>query len=279
MPDNIPVKSIGVILKEARSAKNLSLEQASKDTRIHMKILKDIEADNFTAIGPVYARSFLKLYSEYLGINKDEANRCFESAIPSQRQALKIPNPSGDDGFKFSSFLNKIDLRLLIICVAAFFLVFGIVKFVGHRKTVAFASVVKKAQAKKVEVKKASIEVKAEAPKSVSKTIPLKKAKNLPVVKPVVVATTQKAQDLVLTIKAQGKSWLQVKVDGRVVFQGTLAKGSAETWGAKEKIELWLGDAGAVQLEFNGKLLEKIGRPGQTLKRVILDKSGLTVQR
>ncbi len=51
----------------------------------------------------------------------------------------------------------------------------------------------------------------------------------------------------------------------------------AANWQANEKIELWLGNAGAVELELNGKLLKKIGRPGRPLKNVTITRAGLSI--
>jgi len=92
-------------------------------------------------------------------------------------------------------------------------------------------------------------------------------------------AVEKEGEKIVLVLRAKEKTWLQVKVDGKVVLQNLLARGAAESWQAREKIELWLGNAGAVQLEVNGRLLERIGRPGQTLRRVVITREGLSIQR
>jgi hypothetical protein len=92
-------------------------------------------------------------------------------------------------------------------------------------------------------------------------------------------AVKKSQEKVILVVKAKEKAWLQIKVDGKVAFQNVLPKGSAESWQADEKIEMWVGNAGAIQVELNGQLLGKIGRPGQTLKRVVFTRSGLSIQR
>jgi cytoskeletal protein RodZ len=289
-------KSIGNILKDARIAKNLSLEQASKNTKIHPNILKKIEADDFGSLGAVYARSFLKIYAEYLGLNKEVVIRGFEDLFgPAQgRQAqllaVKKFRTSGEDAAssvagssialldRLAGILRKIDFRLVVILLIAVFLLGGLISMMGP--------VVKRSEA----VKQARKKQQAVAKQNVAKTIP----QQAPVaVKPSVSVTpktgtvssvsqtpSSKSQEkIVLTVKAKKKNWSQVKMDGKIVFQGVLAKGSAETWSANERFELWLGDAGAVQLEFNGKIFDKIGRPGQILKHVVLTRSGLSIKR
>ena len=64
------MESIGEILREARHHKRVSLEDASRATRIEMDILEQLEADEFNKLAaPAYTKGFLKLYSEYLGLD------------------------------------------------------------------------------------------------------------------------------------------------------------------------------------------------------------------
>jgi cytoskeletal protein RodZ len=64
------MESIGEILREARHQKRASLEDASRATRIKMDILEQLEADEFDRLAaPAYTKGFLKLYSDYLGLD------------------------------------------------------------------------------------------------------------------------------------------------------------------------------------------------------------------
>ena len=60
---------IGERLIEAREARGLTLEDAERDTRISQRYLQALEAETFNVIpAPVYARGFLRSYSQYLGL-------------------------------------------------------------------------------------------------------------------------------------------------------------------------------------------------------------------
>jgi cytoskeleton protein RodZ len=62
--------AIGQSLRDARTARNLSLEQAAQDTRISIRFLEALEEEDFTALpAPVYVRGFLRSYANYLGID------------------------------------------------------------------------------------------------------------------------------------------------------------------------------------------------------------------
>ncbi|MFH1458348.1 MAG: RodZ domain-containing protein [Candidatus Omnitrophota bacterium] len=82
-----------------------------------------------------------------------------------------------------------------------------------------------------------------------------------------------------LGLRTRENCWVYVKVDGKVVFQRTLEKGRFESWQAKEKIELSIGNASAVELEVNGQLFSNLGRRGQVLKNILITKEGLNINR
>jgi helix-turn-helix protein len=64
---------IGPVLRRAREARGVSLDAASRSTRIRPRYLSALEddagVDSFP--GPVYARFFLKEYARYLGVDDE----------------------------------------------------------------------------------------------------------------------------------------------------------------------------------------------------------------
>jgi transcriptional regulator with XRE-family HTH domain len=64
---------IGTKLKQAREARDLTVEQASASTRIRPHYLQALERDDLSAIpSAAQARGFLRLYAEFLGLNADQ---------------------------------------------------------------------------------------------------------------------------------------------------------------------------------------------------------------
>jgi cytoskeleton protein RodZ len=62
---------------------------------------------------------------------------------------------------------------------------------------------------------------------------------------------------------ADGRSWISAKDhNGRLLFDGLLKQGDSKTFQDSEKINLVLGDAGAIQLYVNGKKIEDDFQPG-----------------
>lgn len=69
---------LGSLLVRAREARGLTLEDAERDTRISRRYLAALESEQFEDIpAPVYARGFLRSYSQYLGLDPAEALAMF----------------------------------------------------------------------------------------------------------------------------------------------------------------------------------------------------------
>ena len=79
---------IGYRLIRAREARGLTLEDAERDTRISRRYLEALECEQFEVIpAPVYARGFLRSYSQYLGMDPGEMLALFPSDDGEQRSS------------------------------------------------------------------------------------------------------------------------------------------------------------------------------------------------
>jgi hypothetical protein len=71
-----------------------------------------------------------------------------------------------------------------------------------------------------------------------------------------------------VTIEARtsGRVWSQVEADGQIVFSGILMSGEKKTWKAERNIVMHVGDAGLVDVTFNGRSLGTLGDPGEVVR-------------
>ena len=66
---SLNIGTIGQKLESARQAKGVSVSEAGQATKILSKFIEAMEADDFGALSaPVYAKSFIKMYAKYLGV-------------------------------------------------------------------------------------------------------------------------------------------------------------------------------------------------------------------
>ncbi|HKL21562.1 MAG TPA: helix-turn-helix domain-containing protein [Tichowtungia sp.] len=64
--------TIGEQFKAAREAKGVSESEAAAETKILTKTIFAMEADDFSAMAaPTYAKGFIRLYAEYLGLDPE----------------------------------------------------------------------------------------------------------------------------------------------------------------------------------------------------------------
>ncbi len=67
------METVGDTLKKERIKQKKTLSQISLDTRIDVKKLKALEENNFTVFeSPVSTKGFIRIYSEYLGLNSEK---------------------------------------------------------------------------------------------------------------------------------------------------------------------------------------------------------------
>lgn len=76
---------VGPALRKARERKGLSLDEASRDTRIRTEFLDALEREEFDSLsGDVYVRGSLRTYSNYLGLNADRVVSAYTSRVPEE---------------------------------------------------------------------------------------------------------------------------------------------------------------------------------------------------
>jgi cytoskeletal protein RodZ len=274
------MESAGERIKKLRLEKGISLEEVQKKTKIHLNILKALEGDSLTDLSPVYLKGFLKIYCNFLGVEPKDY-------IPDYKETQTVVKNADTSGYlldrpeKAPSFLKTTSLKLssfkptkefktvsIFIVIIIFIAIglFNLGKFVSSRR-VHLAQGRPSPVAEKKDNAKAQ---KVQKSKAITGVTPKPQPKKI---------TSQRESPSVirLIIRARENCWVFLKADGRVVFQRVLEKGRFESWQAKDKIELSLGNAGAVELEVNGQLFSNLGRKGESRKNIVITKEGLDI--
>ena len=84
---------IGERLIEAREERGLTLQDAERDTRISRRYLQALEDERFGIIpAPVYARGFLRSYSQYLGLETAPLLARFPQDAPAPSASSPAPS-------------------------------------------------------------------------------------------------------------------------------------------------------------------------------------------
>jgi len=273
--------SPGARLKQLRLEKGCTLEEAHRKTRINIHIIKAIEEDSVANINPVYLKGFIKIYCAFLGVDAAEyfrsetpvAFRPEQEIQPPSAPEEKVTKPLHGTGLKVTPRdaprfrINPGIMKIIAAVIAAVFLLFIVGKI---------GAFLKNRPAKRRGRPPAARAVSAVQPRAPTRALP-KQSKGA---RPVEQSFPQSADsEIRLVIRAKEDCWVNLKADGKVVFRSLLRKGRFENFIFKDKGELSLGNAGAVELEINGKFIPNLGRRGQALKNIIISRKGLEIGR
>ncbi|MGW5662686.1 RodZ domain-containing protein [Streptomyces sp. NPDC003758] len=244
--------SIGRALRQARIAAGLTLDDVSNATRVRVAIVHAIEEDNFAPCGgDVYARGHIRTLAR--AVHLDPAPLLDQYA--AEHGARPAPTPAAP---LFEAERIRPDRRapnwtaamVAAIVVVIGFVGFTLIKGTGGSDTV--DTPVAKGPAATTK-KPASPTPKSSKP-AAQKPEPSESA----------IAAAPRDKVTVQVSATDGRSWISAKDhNGRTLFDGLLEKGDSQTFQDKEKIDLVLGDAGAIQLYVNGKKIQDDFRPGQ----------------
>lgn len=86
------MKSTGLILREARLARNLDIADVAKITKIRPHFLELLESDNFSQLpNGIVAKGFIRNYGQFLGLNPNYIMAVFRRDFAENREGQIIP--------------------------------------------------------------------------------------------------------------------------------------------------------------------------------------------
>ncbi len=240
--------SIGETLRRQRLQNRISLEQISLDTKIGIRLLKAIEAEQFEKLpGGVFRKSFVLQYAHALGVDSQEIAAALEQ-LHQFDEAPAIPTPAmiADRGpHSGSVFSFRIDLSglsgstigSLLAAVGVIMLCALVYSWWQAPRQTASASKIEAAPA---------VAQPASAPQTAPPPAP-----------------ADSAAAVRVGLSADEKTWVSISSDGKNVFADALQPHQTKMVEAAGKVRLLVGNAGGVEISLNGKPIGPIGPKGQ----------------
>lgn len=212
---------VGKRLRLARVQLGVELEEAAKGTRITPRYLEALEhdaaPDAFPA--PVYAKAFLREYAQWLGIDPEPLVHSYVEAHPEPAPSMALPVP-----------LQRPPPRWVRPALTA--------TSIAVLMTLALVST-----------------RSGSPPRAAMPLFPSRLPSAPPVTGAMVEPEPLPPAVLVALRVVEGPCWARITSDGRVVTQMIAPPGFTKTFTATGRLDLWLGNAGAVRLTVNGKPL------------------------
>jgi cytoskeletal protein RodZ len=255
--------SIGERLRRQRIQNRLSLEKISLETKIGVRLLEAIEAEQFEKLpGGVFRRSFVLQYARALGVDPEEIagdlkqlNQFDEvpaTPVPpvettvDDRLAFGFPLWGGVGGSTLGSLIAAVGV--ILACA----LIYSWWQTPRETSKVAIASTEPLKQTQPAPAPPAP-SVEAPAVNPVAQQSP-----------PAVAASAaDAASPLRVGLSADEKTWVSISTDGKNVFSNSLEPHETRVIEASEKVRLLIGNAGGVEISLNGKPIGPVGPRGQ----------------
>lgn len=263
------ISEIGKILEKARKDKNLSIFEVSSKTKMHEKVIEQIEngeAEN--SLSKVYIKSFIKKYASFLGISSDDLlDDYFNISEVESEQKIHLvsEDEKGEDSLeKIAKYMPAIGL-ILIGLIVILSLIAGVIKLTALFKTNS------KKTTKIIEVKKNQKQTITKKIEPKNKQV-AKKTNFVDVAKKIFSKSAKK--DVSLILKSDEVVWIRVDQDGEVVFQGNLKPNLNEKWIANKQINVRVGNLKVLELTVNGQYY---GNVGFGVKDLLIDNNGLLI--
>lgn len=233
--------NVSNMLKEARLAKGLSLEEAEAATSIRKLYLDAVENGEFDKIpGDVFIKGIIRTYGNFLGLNGPDLVNIYKAQNSGLTKEAVAPQPIRmvekisvspqikPERVSSGNWLSYIAVLVLVIVVAG-----GVAWFMnGDAEPEPVAAPVKQETA----------------------------AGNSAAQAPVYEGVNLNLKCVVDTC------WMEVTADGNVVFSGTMTAGQQQTFEAKDTISVHYGNVGAMEITLNGQTLPKDPEVGSVVR-------------
>lgn len=294
------MQTVGVKLRQEREQQKIRLDKIAEDTRINLRYLEAIEADDASALpGEFFYRAFIRQYAKYLGLSPDELER--QISLSFKAEPAAAPTLSGyaepqarltqaeedrqiralreslkdkpmrapqDDGM--SKRWLAFAAAVILTCIGYFSWPALQERLFATRKPVEVATTTPKP----AEVKPAPPTNPATPPATTEAATPTptttetqpatttaQPATPPPATAPPAAPARVEAGQFSLTLLAKEITWIRITADGTKVFGGTIDPGQSKTINAKSA-EVIVGNAGTLDVIFNGKPIQ-FGNKGE----------------
>jgi cytoskeleton protein RodZ len=282
------MKSFGTYLKCAREERKISLAEISRATRIRRTILEAIEKDRREfSLPEVVVKGFIEAYARYIGLDPE--------GVLSKYAQWQAENEAASKKASLPAEKQKIPLKYIVTGGAGLILliILSLLIFTGHAPQEAASLQVQQGQGKVVppvapRSPAAAPTVTEREPRSSpssnvqAKVVP-PVAPRSPAAAPMVTEraprssppsdvqaeeeeTSPPPDEHTLVIKASERTWIQIQEGSSPPSEVILDSGESYTRKSPHQLSIVIGNAGGVQVTFDGKVLGVLGEDGEVIK-------------
>lgn len=263
------MEPLGEYLKNIRKSINASLETVAAKTKININYLNAIEEGRFNDLpGEVFIKGFLRSYAKFLGIDEADVINRYNQLRKETKETVPL-EAKIEEAVQRKETVNLGSKKITPIIGSAV-VVFLIILAILFLRTEEPVKKAERREDKKIKIEKT--EKPVEKPKDVieAPVQALNKKETEPVPQPKAEQIKKVKNSLTLVINAAEQSWLMITIDEKEKKDILLQPGEKINLKAEKNFLITLGNAGGVDIEFNGKRLEPFGPKGRVVSNILL---------
>jgi cytoskeleton protein RodZ len=255
--------SFGEKLKVEREKRKITLEQISASTKIGTRMLQSLEEDKFNQLpGGIFNKGFVRAYSRCVGLDEDQAVADYLQAsgdappVSTEIVAREDADRESAENIRRLEAVSDAPVRslpwglfaalLLIVALALSFWSY-------HRRENSKPSI-QSSSTPAFTPPSAPQKDRGKAEAAVSSAAP--NIGGSAVQNPAITTAT----GFTIVIHAREDSWISITTDGKDSLSEILAAGNERTIQGRKEVIVKVGNAGGIDLHFNG---QKVGTRGE----------------
>jgi cytoskeleton protein RodZ len=269
----------GEKLRRERELRGISLDQIATATKISTRMLKALEDEKFDLLpGGIFNKGFIRSYAKFLGIDEEQAVADYVAATGPEEPINNLPQIA-DVPERPTRRLDEegtVSWTTIVVLVLLVAIGYGGWTYHNHRKAERESSTTSSpvsapssvpvappvVEQNVVRPENSAVKTPASAPlgattNSVPSTTASPAALKTDATEPAPKPSVE------LVIRTSEESWVQAIADGKTIFSETLPAASEKHVTASRRITLTVGNAGGVEVTYNGATLPDIGGPGK----------------
>lgn len=243
------MQTVGEFLRAERLKKGLSIKDVESSISIRALYLNAIEEGNYGIIpGEVYLKGFIRNYATFLGLDPQAVMEMYRQGKSPVTDTAPLPEKTEEKPAKASSGGGSL-IKWASVAIVLAGIVAGLTWWSsGNPKS--------EPTPPQASVKEQQTVPKQQPPAAPPAALPGQQ-------------TTQPAPaaKVVVTAKFTSQCWTQITADGKEIYEGIPKSGDSLTWEAANRITAKFGNAGAVDLVYNGNAVGKIGGNGEVVAK------------
>jgi cytoskeleton protein RodZ len=272
--------SVGEILRTARESQGRAIAEVADELCITQRYVSSIERNEIANLpGFFFYKSFAKQYAAFLGVDEKLLEPGLSAIAPSPEPAL--PREANARESRQQAPIRALDplvvdtnrryfsdhrlgwpvvglIAVVILCSG----IYGLWSRIPQRGVVPAATVAVTAPVPQPVVASQPV-VQTEVVQPETLAVPVDAAVQPQSSAVDVSATTDGLGRVVLSLSATEKTWLSITSNGKKIFSGILEPRQSKTLTGAEDATLKVGNAGGIEVLWNGKPIGPIGPRGQ----------------